>query len=542
MRSFLYFAAIICIALSWLIPVHYRPWITYTGEIFSFISLFALCALFLNRKWDIPKITLPLLVLALVPFIQLIIGNGFFFSKALMSSVFILALWMSVVIGYNLSQTQHLGREKLFVGTSWVFVVCGLITSFIAICQWLTIDAYIPGMVDLKTDRPFANFAQPNNMATFLIMALLGCWYLYEKKQLKTGLLALFGIVLLFSVALSQSRTSWVACCFILIYGAYQSYRGVLNLKFRYTLTWLAVFIGLIVLIPLSTQWLIPADLDVVQTRTVVQRATGDMSRLAIWKQMWAAVLHQPWVGYGWNQTSVAYTVISDHVLGPVWVKSAHNFILDFLIWNGLIIGIPFLSYFAYWGWKLHRLANTPESVVAILMIGAVLIHGMLEFPLFYAFFLLPLGFLVGIVQSENLKTPVIECQALSMRMILGLSILLTAIIARDYEFMVPKMNQSLRHERTGEKITNQTPIFLLSEFNRRTDWIRMSPYQKVEPEQLQEIEEIVLNYPIPYDLLKYAKLLAYNGYEAEAKHQLWRLKVLRKMDVKYEDLLKDAP
>ncbi|WP_306670213.1 MULTISPECIES: hypothetical protein [unclassified Acinetobacter] len=52
----------------------------------------------------------------------------------------------------------------------------------------------------------------------------------------------------------------------------------------------------------------------------------------------------------------------------------------------------------------------------------------------------------------------------------------------------------------------------------------------------------MVLNYPIPYDLLKYARLLAYNGYEQEAKHQLLRLKLLRDLNVSYESLIEEQP
>ncbi len=71
--------------------------------------------------------------------------------------------------------------------------------------------------------------------------------------------------------------------------------------------------------------------------------------RLAIWQQILHAIAERPWFGYGWHQTSVAYTLISDQFQGPVWVKSAHNFILDFIVWNGLVIAIPFFAYLSYW-------------------------------------------------------------------------------------------------------------------------------------------------------------------------------------------------
>ena len=123
------------------------------------------------------------------------------------------------------------------------------------------------------------------------------------------------------------------------------------------------------------------------------------------------------------------------------------------------------------------------------------------------------------------------------MRVAYGLFFLLLILIVRDYSVMVPKLNQTLRYEKAPEKITNQNQVYLLEEFNRRIDWVRMNPYSKVSAQQLEDIREMVLNYPTTYDLYKYAKILAFNGYEQEARHQLVLLKKLRKVDLDYASL-----
>ena len=540
MRFFLFLAASVCIALAWLLPIHYRPWVTYTGELFAFLSLFALSALFLKEKLLLPKVSLPLLLLSLVPFIQYGFGELFFFSKALMCGLYIFAFWLSMVLGFNLSQ-KPLEREQLFSGLCTVFWSVGLVTALIATCQWLNIEQYIPGMTALKGDRPYANFAQPNNMASFLILSLLGTLYLFEKKKFNSILLCVSAALMLFAVALSQSRTSWVASICVLLYLLYQQYKGVVQLKWYSALAWFALFIAFTAFIPQLNHLLAQlSNVEVTQTRDAVARATGDMSRLAIWQQMLHAIAERPWFGYGWHQTSVAYTLISDQFQGPVWVKSAHNFILDFILWNGLVIAIPFFAYLSYWGYQLQKHATSLESVIGLLMVGALLIHGMLEFPLFYAYFLLPLGLILGIIQSQQ-KVKTWTLPSFAMPITFTVCVVLVALIIRDYELMVPKLNQASRYEHTPEKFTNQDHILLLSEFNRRIEWIQLNPYSKVSPEQIRDYEEMVLNYPIPYDLTKFAKLLAFNGYEAEARHQLWRLKTLRKIELRYEDLLQPA-
>lgn len=118
--------------------------------------------------------------------------------------------------------------------------------------------------------------------------------------------------MILSGVVLSQSRTSWVASLCILAYLGYQQYQGYIRLKWFYSALWFTTFVGLIFIAPSVSQLLSQSADIAVQSRDVVQRATGDMSRLAIWEQMLHAIGHQPWFGYGWHQTSVAYTTISE--------------------------------------------------------------------------------------------------------------------------------------------------------------------------------------------------------------------------------------
>ena len=210
--------AAILISLGWLLPIHYRPWVTYTGELFAFLSLFALAAIYLKDKTKLPVLSLPLLVLATIPLIQYLGGELFFFDKALTSTLFVFGFWMSIVIGYNLS-VEKIDREDIFTGLSYVFLMTGTATGVIAICQWTNLVAYLPGMVNIQGNRrPFANFAQPNNMATFLLMSLMACLYLYEKKKIQTKWVVACALPIVIGVALSQSRTSWVACLCILAY------------------------------------------------------------------------------------------------------------------------------------------------------------------------------------------------------------------------------------------------------------------------------------------------------------------------------------
>ncbi|MEG1272889.1 MAG: Wzy polymerase domain-containing protein [Acinetobacter sp.] len=543
MKFTLALIAAILISLAWLMPIHYRPWVTYTGELYAFFALFALAAICLKEKLKIPAVSLPFLLLACVPLVHFLAGQVFFFSTAMMGFIFVFSFWLASVLGYNLS-TGNYNREETFANLSYVFLASGTVTGIIALCQWTNLESTLPGMVNISgNQRPYANFAQPNNMATFLLMSLMGCLYLYEKKKIQTKWLFSCAAIIVVGVALSQSRTAWVAATAIILYLAFYQYKGIIRLKWYYSTAWFLFFICCIVAFPLLSQLAAQAmNADVVQSRDVVARATGDMSRLAIWQQMITAIQAQPWFGYGWYQTSAAFVSVSDTVQGPVWIRSAHNFIIDFLLWNGLIIGLPFLAYFGYLGYQLQRWGKTPESVIGILMIGAFLTHAMFEFPQHYAYFLLPVGFIVGTVLAQNPNIKTVTLPAIAMKIIFGFGLLLLIVIYEDYDVAVPKLGQSIRYEQQPEKITNQQPIYLLTEFNHRIDWIRLNPYSEASSEQIQAGEQMVLSYPTKYNLIKYAKLLAFNDYEDEAKHQLQRLKVIQKTELSYEELTQDLP
>ncbi|WP_314295869.1 Wzy polymerase domain-containing protein [Acinetobacter schindleri] len=534
----------ILISLAWLMPVHYRPWVTYTGELYAFFALFAIAAICLKEKLKIPALSLPLLLLACVPLIHFLTGQLFFFSTAMMGFIFVFSFWLASVLGYQFS-TGNYNREETFTNLSYVFLASGTVTGVIALCQWTNLDSILPGMVNIRgTQRPYANFAQPNNMATFLVMALMSCLYIYEKKKIQTKWLFACAVVIVMGVALSQSRTAWVAAIAIMLYLALYQYKGIIRLKWYYSTAWLVFFISCIVAFPLLSQLATQImDAQVVQSRDVVSRATGDMSRLAIWQQMLAAIQAEPWFGYGWYQTSVAFVSITDTVQGPVWIRSAHNFIIDFLIWNGAVIGVPFLAYFGYLGYQMQRWVKTPESVIGILMIGAFVTHAMFEFPQHYAYFLLPVGFIIGTVlaqRSDVAKQLVMPAWLMKLIFITG--VILIAVIYRDYDTAVPKLGQSIRYEQQPEKITNQKPIFLLTEFNHRIDWIRVNPYTKMSQNEIYQHEKLVVSYPTKYNLLKYIRLLTYNGYIKEAYHQLWRLNTIQKTELNYDEVIKDMP
>ena len=541
MKAILPILSALFLALAYLLPFHKLPWTTFGSEVLAFLSGITLLCMFLKKDIKIPKPQLLALPILCIPMLQYGFGHILYFSNAVLCTAYLLMFWLMVVVGYNLS-LEKAHREKTFTAISIVILIVALLSSVIAIFQWLGINSYFaPFMNFLKGNRPYANFAQPNNLATFLTMGVFACLYFYEKRLISNVVLAPSSLVLLFTIALTQSRTSWVVCVFVLIYLAIKQFNKPKRFNFVKLLMWVGIFVAAIGCLPylnhlmneISTQ-------GVVDTATVVERASSGYKRLDMWSQAWVAIQQQPWFGYGWNQTGMAQIAAFDLRPNWEWYKTAHNVILDLLIWNGIPIGGLIVLYVAGWLYWLNKGIKEPISLVATLMVCAILIHAFLEYPIHYAYFLLPIGLLLGIIQAQYSYLPSKNLKpAVTLSLVL-IGIVLCAVVYRDYQLYRQQsvfVNIKKPLIATQQDVMNQQ-IWLLSQFKERIWWIGLNPFTKLSDEQLQHIDRMVANLASKYDLFKYAQVLAFNGKQAEAEHQLWILGELHREKHDYQDLL----
>lgn len=519
MQRFLLYAAGILLALAWLSPYHYMPWLTFSSEMFSYASLFCLLAYYWNTALKIPQIQWLWFAIALIPLGQWCFGIELYFNKALLSFFYLMGFAASTVLGFNLS--KDVGSEKILKGLTTITFGVGLITAVIALLQTFGLEKNLWGIMPLKGLRPYANFAQPNNMGTFLMMSLMASFYLFEKKMTPTWLNVLGAILIIIVLTLSQSRTPWIASCILTVYLLYKYNTQAFLLKKRYLFLWPCLFFCCLILLPSINTPLVEEGLSHSGLTTVVERASTGHARLGIWAQMLYAIREQPWFGYGWNQTSVAQMMGANFISHDERTNSAHNIILELLVWNGVILGSIIIAYFSYWIFKLSRLIKTKEALVAALMVTPVLVHSMLEFPQNYAYFLFPVGFLLGLIQAEKYTGKIYNLQSGINTAILVVSILLYGLIWRDYNNAVDALVNGRHSAEKGIFKQPTNHILFLTEYRARAEWYYLNRFSYVDEKQLKELHKVVLISPTNYDLFKYAQLLAFNGKNEEAIQQL---------------------
>lgn len=125
-------------------------------------------------------------------------------------------------------------------------------------------------------------------------------------------------------------------------------------------------------------------------------------SRFAIWRDTIALIRMEPWVGVGFGQFNFAWSLTPSPQRPVAFFDHTHNIVLQLLVELGLPLGGLVIACLGYALWKLVQQALRPVGEAPAHAVGAagarvllymvllVGLHSLLEYPLWYAYFLLP--------------------------------------------------------------------------------------------------------------------------------------------------------
>lgn len=523
--KYFFLLSLLFIGLSWLIPNHYLPWLTSHSDFLAFLSLFflSLATFFSIKRIVVPKkVILFFLFLMFIPFFQFFFGKIFFFGDALISSLYLLGFLIAYSVGYNLAEYKIFIYKYFFM----LILFVSILSVYIVLKQWMLLTSNGVWIVEIPPGgRPFANFAQPNNCSTFLSIGLMATLYLYEKKYINSFSGIIISIFILFGIALCQSRTAWIFVVLFIFWWLFKTRNFNVRLNRYLIFYFFSLFALFVLIIPFFSDYL-----DVMFTKDIITRATTGHLRIPMWHQMLLAIANEPLVGYGWNQVSVAQLSIYLDYPTTEWVEHSHNIFLDLLVWNGIPIGVFIIIFLCLWLYEISKLVNDIESFISLSMVGIVLIHAMLEYPLDYAFFLLPVGFLLGNVQYKDDGIEIVDIKQSVLKSLIIFSSITYVWIFFEYR-IVEKDIQLLRFEmyNIGELHSNSaTPnILLLTQLKEQIRFSRTIPHSNMSRQQLDWMRRVAYRYATPYNLYHYAQALALNDKNESAKKHLLILEKL---------------
>lgn len=255
--------------------------------------------------------------------------------------------------------------------------------------QWLARSG-LPG-------RAVGNLRQPNHLSSLLLWAAIALVPLLELRRLQRALGAGLFVLMCCAVVLTASRTGVIGIGLLALWGLLDRRlsrltRGLLLLApLFYALAWAGL-----------AAW---AELSHHAFGGEARLAEADLSgsRFAIWADTLQLIRQQPWSGVGFGEFNLAWTLTPLPGRPTAFFDHTHDLPLQLLVELGLPLGAALLALLLAALWRAGRLAqqaaDRAEAVTrrsACMMLLLIGLHSLLEYPLWYAYFLLPTAWLFG--------------------------------------------------------------------------------------------------------------------------------------------------
>jgi len=517
----------IIFVLSWLLPNHYPPWVNFHSEFLAFAGIFLLLGgLIIKRSLiiKIPRITLFLCLLAAIPWVQLAYGVIFFAGDAFISSFYIFGFLFSIVAGYSCTKKQGGDSVNIWLLPAIMLFSAAFLSALIGWMQWLGLpDSYTTYAMQTEPgERIIANLGQPNQLATLLLMGIIGLIFIRDRRL--TGRTGFFlGLVTLtWALVLCESRTALLSAVIVTLYlTGKRVQKKAESTAYQYSKkfiwVWLAGFCFATYALPFVNSLLL------LEAGRAIEFADNN-GRVEIWLQTLAAADASPWIGYGWNQTPVAQATGALVYPGGLAYSNAHNLLLDLVVWVGIPLGLVIFGVIVYWAGSRALAIQKPQSVYAMAMLLPFFVHSLLEFPFSYAYFLLVAGLLVGIVESGYLHTQSLTISKKSASCILSLFVLLGGFIG--YEYLL--IEEDYRYARFENLRVGSTPaeyqrpnIYVSTQLAALLRVLRQQAVPGMSAEQIHLLQKVSMRSGMRPLVFRYAVALGLNGDPAGATKQM---------------------
>lgn len=514
-------------SLSWLLPVHFPPWSTFPADAWSAcMGLLGVFAVLIRTRSALSWHALPCLAAGLVflPWIQYFLGLLPFAGQAWMSSAYLLGFLLALLVG---ARWEQAGPDQLAHALFMAIGMAAIASVGLQLFTWLGLaGSGAMGMwsLDVWGGRPNANLGQPNQLATLLLWGLMACLWAYLHRAIG-GVTAIFvAAFLLLGLALTQSRAGFLSLTVML--GAVWFWRGLWPSRILPRAA-LGLYVYFLTCPPLL-RWLNAALLMGHDDLYLVAQRQGDL-RFRAWRLFVQAIVDRPWLGHGWTDVSSAQMAVADQFssLGGIFQQS-HNIFLDLMLWTGLPIGLLITGILVRWFWLRFRAVRQPEDVALFLLLTVVGIHALVEFPLQYAYFLLPIGLVMGIL-NVRLGARVVASTPYGILSGLWLSAaLVVGVTVRDYahvdaSYTLLRLEQSIIGQGRGT-MGGPPDVWVLTQLR---EWILVARYKARPGMSQQELEQLaILTRTNPSLSLAYrlATALALNDQPDEARAWLGRI------------------
>ena len=279
------------------------------------------------------------------------------------------------------------------------WVVAGVLNAAIAALQ-----VFAPQLLDGQwiarsglAGRAVGNLRQPNHLSSLLLWSGIAIVPLLELGRLRRGLGWGLFVLMCFAVVLTASRTGVIGVGLLALW-------GLLDRRLSGPTRWLLLLSPLFYLLAwLGLSVWAEASRHAFGGETRLAEADLSGSRFGIWANTLELIRRQPWTGVGFGEFNLAWSLTPFPGRPVAFFDHTHNLPLQLAVELGLPLAALVLALLAAALWRAWRLAqreaDAPTSVTqrsAWMMLLLIALHSQLEYPLWYAYFLLPTAWLFG--------------------------------------------------------------------------------------------------------------------------------------------------
>jgi O-antigen ligase len=385
------------LGLAWTIPFlqpyHSPPLTGFYSEWLAFVfGVAALAFLFQRAAWEDMRVpTTALFLAAFVPLIllQWALGRILYGGQALLACMYF--IWASALIVLASALRREIGLEKLTGALAWCLLAGGLLSAGAAILQHYGIHTIFDAVIVSSAGGGIiGNLGQPNHFGCYDAMALMSLAYLYARGKLHWMIATAIALPLLYVGALSGSRAMWLYIVALPLLAGWLHSRSKSDGSRKLIIFTLSLAIGFLI-----AQWIgtLPFFHHTATTsgQRLVAESQVSSSRLEHWRAAWWAFKEAPVLGAGWGRFPWHHFLYqaqhADLILEELF-NHTHNILFQLLAETGLA-GTALLIAGAFLWISRIRSADYPlESWWLLGLLTVIGLYSMVEFPLWYSFFL----------------------------------------------------------------------------------------------------------------------------------------------------------
>lgn len=395
----------------WVLPFlyyhHAYPITTFYQEWGAvLLGLCAMPLLITHRYWqapEIPRMVLLPIGMMLLLLVQYLLGKVVSFDQTLLLTMYFLWMALMIMLGHRLR--TELGLPALATGLAVFLLVGTELNTLAGILQHYRWHTFLDSLITVKTaSAVYGNIAQPNHFANYLALGLASIGLLHLRWSLRGWQTALLVTPMLFVMVLSGSRGAWL---YLLVMAAlsylWQRRDKTYLPLLKYTVGLLLGFAVMHLVVQLP--WLAGATSKVTTVDRIFSGSGG--IRLYLWQESLQIFAQHPLLGAGFAQFAWQHFLLGaelqDLRINGLY-NNAHNLVMQVAAETGLAgLGILF-GTLGLWLMQVWREPRTIYHWWGYLVLAVLGIHSMLEYPLWYGYFIGIAALALGIMENRTYR------------------------------------------------------------------------------------------------------------------------------------------